>query len=91
MSGKALRIGRLVLGWGPSYRLSWIIGKPIWLGFTPFAPYLWRVFYWKLCVGWLVSTWKEPRRMSRQERRQVERKLRAGKSVVFSNVQGRKR
>lgn len=76
-----MRIGRLKTRWtGPEPKL--------WerIPWTPFLPYAWSVRTWRFGISWLVKGWECPRRMSRQERRQTERKLLSGKSVVFSNT-----
>jgi hypothetical protein len=88
----SIRIGRLSLWWF-SGRADAVAKRlrPTIVRWSPFHPAAWRWFWWRFAIQWLVPDWDRPRQMSRQERRQVERKLRAGKSVVFSNTPGRKR
>ena len=81
-----MRLGRL--------KTWWTFPQPSFFerhGWTPFLPYAWSVRVWRVGLSWLVKDWKTPRKMSRQERRHLERKLLSGRSVVFSNTKGRGR
>lgn len=54
------------------------------MGINPFLPYEWRLFLGPLCVAKLTTN--KPRRLSRQERRHLDRQLkkRAGQLARWS-------
>ena len=68
------------------WQLSYNSGAPwrwrpwsIYTGHRATDPWVWRVYLFRLCLGFLKTDWNRPMRLSRQLRRQLERK---GRLVV---------
>lgn len=67
--GGSKRFGKYVFFW--DFRVKWHFGLE---GPTPFMPYEWRLYAGPFCLCRITD--RKARRLSRQERRKLERDLR---------------